>query len=397
MQIHITSSEEQHAYLSSLDNLDEIKAILPLGSGGVFTEEEKKLYNIISDSQKGSRLDDLDGGIRIPQDMTPRTRDALELPAESDENVEVNEKDVSSTSSHIKHVLSSPPLLVLAVSCIAALLAVLCVGVALYITSYLRPSLLSSELAWNILPQLERQLAPRGSNDGIGGQKEVQYDEKTGALVVRQPGQERARSIGTEEVKTQEETLDLISFDDDELEEKFHDAEDRPLLFSDNHPSTPRVHDELPRVVVDFADPDFLPLPRSDSPFYTPQHTPMHTPPRSPAKPPLQMRAARPGSPVSMPAWSLRAADSPSFAVNSDSGTPLRIPGSLFPDALSATDTPGASRRMPNDPNAHIDIALALQLRPGLGLGADSAWLVRFIMSMFGWMTVLLGRGVSSY
>ncbi|KAJ2999808.1 hypothetical protein NUW54_g6880 [Trametes sanguinea] len=29
----------------------------------------------------------------------------------------------------------------------------------------------------------------------------------------------------------------------------------------------------------------------------------------------------------------------------------------------------------------------------GLGLGADSAWIVRFLMAMFGWMTVLIGGG----
>ncbi|KAF8804466.1 hypothetical protein BYT27DRAFT_7106581, partial [Phlegmacium glaucopus] len=33
-----------------------------------------------------------------------------------------------------------------------------------------------------------------------------------------------------------------------------------------------------------------------------------------------------------------------------------------------------------------LDIALAVQLRPGLGVGADPAWMVRFLMSMFGWL-----------
>ncbi|KAJ7161755.1 hypothetical protein C8R46DRAFT_904706, partial [Mycena filopes] len=45
-----------------------------------------------------------------------------------------------------------------------------------------------------------------------------------------------------------------------------------------------------------------------------------------------------------------------------------------------------------------LDAALAMQLRPGLGLGADGAWLVRFLMSFFGWLGCLLlgmrtGRG----
>ncbi|KXN91363.1 hypothetical protein AN958_01020 [Leucoagaricus sp. SymC.cos] len=33
-----------------------------------------------------------------------------------------------------------------------------------------------------------------------------------------------------------------------------------------------------------------------------------------------------------------------------------------------------------------LEVALALQLRPGLGSGADPAWMVRFLMAMWGWM-----------
>ncbi|THU98473.1 hypothetical protein K435DRAFT_856602 [Dendrothele bispora CBS 962.96] len=46
-----------------------------------------------------------------------------------------------------------------------------------------------------------------------------------------------------------------------------------------------------------------------------------------------------------------------------------------------------------------IDIALAMQLRPGLGVGADPAWMVRFLMAMFGWFVVLISgtSGVGGY
>ena len=41
-----------------------------------------------------------------------------------------------------------------------------------------------------------------------------------------------------------------------------------------------------------------------------------------------------------------------------------------------------------------LDIALAMQLRPGLGAGADPAWMVRFLMAMFGWFAILVsGQG----
>ena len=47
-------------------------------------------------------------------------------------------------------------------------------------------------------------------------------------------------------------------------------------------------------------------------------------------------------------------------------------------------------------PVPEIDIAFAMQLRPGLGLGSDPAWLVRFLMAMFGWMTIFIGNGTQS-
>ncbi|KAJ7165397.1 hypothetical protein C8R46DRAFT_1192863 [Mycena filopes] len=43
-----------------------------------------------------------------------------------------------------------------------------------------------------------------------------------------------------------------------------------------------------------------------------------------------------------------------------------------------------------------LDAALAMQLRPGLGLGADGAWLVRFLMSFFGWLGVLVAGNANA-
>jgi hypothetical protein len=40
-----------------------------------------------------------------------------------------------------------------------------------------------------------------------------------------------------------------------------------------------------------------------------------------------------------------------------------------------------------------LDVALAMQLRPGMGVGAEGAWLVRFLMSFFGWFAVLVAGG----
>lgn len=56
--------------------------------------------------------------------------------------------------------------------------------------------------------------------------------------------------------------------------------------------------------------------------------------------------------------------------------------------ALEVVPATKATRRQPT--RSPIDIALAMQLRPGLGLGADPAWMVRFLMAMFGWFVVLI-------
>ena len=61
----------------------------------------------------------------------------------------------------------------------------------------------------------------------------------------------------------------------------------------------------------------------------------------------------------------------------------------LFPD--DAPEMVQVQRPRQQIPRQPLDIAFALQLRPGLGLGADSAWLVRFLMAMFGWMTFFIG------
>ncbi|KAF8903980.1 hypothetical protein CPB85DRAFT_1226080, partial [Mucidula mucida] len=133
------------------------------------------------------------------------------------------------------------------------------------------------------------------------------------------------------------------------------------------------------------------------------------------------------------PAWSLRAADAPALGLSastvsspaesrstkekemktpmsppSPSHSPLTLstalPGS-FPVAEPAPATaPVASsstavekkQARPRVTRSPIDIALAMQLRPGLGLGADPAWMVRFLMSMFGWMVVLISGSSGS-
>jgi hypothetical protein len=41
-----------------------------------------------------------------------------------------------------------------------------------------------------------------------------------------------------------------------------------------------------------------------------------------------------------------------------------------------------------------LDIALAMQMRPGLGAGADPAFMVRFLMAAFGWFVIVVNGGI---
>ncbi|KAF7342225.1 hypothetical protein MVEN_01810500 [Mycena venus] len=124
------------------------------------------------------------------------------------------------------------------------------------------------------------------------------------------------------------------------------------------------------------------------------------------------------------PAWSRRAAAAPALGLPSStrerehavpgafpsstsatfaaSGTLTPTPASASPPSgektKTSTDT-GTSTAVDKKPagmraryRSPLDAALAMQLRPGLGVGADGAWLVRFLMSFFGWFAVLVAR-----
>lgn len=146
----------------------------------------------------------------------------------------------------------------------------------------------------------------------------------------------------------------------------------------------------------------------------------------------LQMREAALSSaaigPISKHAWVLRASEDTSLYVPPPSSTnhpslPFSASRALLPPAPSSSPpSPSPSPRKTSSPLdlvptpadtttpsslplrrprgyrstlPEFDLALAMQLRPGLGIGADPAWMVRFLMAVFGWFTVMVtGRKV---
>ncbi|KAJ7692844.1 hypothetical protein B0H17DRAFT_1200177 [Mycena rosella] len=128
------------------------------------------------------------------------------------------------------------------------------------------------------------------------------------------------------------------------------------------------------------------------------------------------------------PAWSRRADHAPALGLPSSTrelavrvpgafpGTPAAGSSFLSPSSALSPSSPSSSpsssakekdnsassstaleakadARARNKRRSPLDAALAMQLRPGLGVGADGAWLVRFLMSFFGWFAVLVAGG----
>lgn len=375
--------------------------MIPLALDGTPAEDEQQLYEILKNLKSTGSLSDIDGDV-LPVPDSDDTRSLAATEVISEDAVSPDETSQELPAVSFADLYSSPPLIVIAVSCIAALFAVLCIGAGLYACNHVNNLMIKSGLVWDVLPRLERRVALDMSHDGDDDGGDTPRPEKR-RLLYDAP----LPPVNVFDEKSSEELNEkLVDFaaEDEDVDEKFHDAQEQEpsLLFLDSDFAQPKP--AVPRIVVeDHADPDLLPLPDMDfnsdhsTPFATPLRTPLASPTRSPARRAPQMREVQ-SSPTlsSKPSWSLRAADAPPLGLTSpapsrsDSPTPM-LPGALFADDAPEAQPAQVQRPRQRTPRQPLDIAFALQLRPGLGLGADSAWLVRFLMAMFGWMTFFIG------
>lgn len=360
-QVHLTSSKSQTEVLAELAS-DEVKLIIPLDdltrdSAIVPTSEEKTLLNALES------LNDLDG------DTDPRASAGLDGIVEGEYDVlEIEDVD-GLTPEEVAALIPNQdeargswwatlldeakrPVLVSAACAAVVVLVFLCTVTALYAIDFIRVSLFNSRDLYNVLPGVEK-----------------------GGLSVPQ------RKVGLEEKK-----LILDSTEEakggEALNEKCNIEPGIPAPSNESPlppPPCPEAEvsgtpEEVPEVRHD--DPDFLPLPdhNNTQPSPTSARRSMDHRPRE-------------RIPTNLPpSWSLRASES----------QPLSIPGAYIPDPIllpfseARTETGEVTHRSYSDPNPEIDIALAMQLRPGFGEGADAAWLVRFLMGIFGWVTVMV-------
>lgn len=234
--------------------------------------------------------------------------------------------------------LTSASTLFLIFSCAIALLTLACVGLRLYAIKHLHTQILWSHKAWQSLPRVEKHavLSSCRRNSGTGSAIAVTQS------ILNEKSEEppyfsaRASALLSHVSVTASDDLE-----EDSEDEKFHDALDIP---------SPSRDLSLPPITMAL---DPTPDDRS-----TPPQACVHTTidPEAP-------------EPPARPSWSVRVASS--------------VPAPLLSPLIHPRSR--AYRAVPE-----FDIALAMQLRPGRGVGADPAWMVRFLMAIFGWFAVAL-------
>ena len=340
-----------------LDDLTRDSAIVP-------TSEEKTLLNALES------LNDLDGDTNFQSSsgLEGGEYDVLEIedvdgltPEQATELIQ-NQDGVWESWWMTLLDESRRPVMISAACAAAFILICLCAFTALYAMDFIKKNLFNTQDLYNVLPGVEK--------GGLGApQGKVEVAEKKLIL----------GSLKGEEEFNEKEKNDIEAGN---APRSVSPPAETPLL----PPSYPKVEAEGtdhsfergPDAVHD--DPGFLPLPDHNN-----QQPPSASPRRSMNS---QMRERT--STNVPPSWSIRASES----------QPLSIPGAYVFDPLplpfseSTTETGEVTHRPYSDRNPEIDIALAMQLRPGLGEGADAAWLVRFLMGIFGWVTVVVsGNG----
>lgn len=332
-----------------------MKALVHLEEQSFHSPDEKELLDVLQrmDIEKGRHTPVSDEQIdklismsldSAPSEGTPQSQNS-ELPS-------TIQADVVSESGY------STSVVVIAASCVASLLALACIGVALYVVQVLKHNVFSSHLAWDMLPNLEKKVRNEGRQNDLQTEQRMLLVDVT----------------DSESVLVSEKAIDW----------------DRGLL-------SPRpLHKSVSQTSIgtEKSDQEFYDVASSasSSPYSTPALSTTHLPSEDTEKPAGGQQATHrslptlggsemqevdrfPGSFPSRPTWSVRASEAKLRKVESN--------GELPRSGVSAG-------RRPYGAAPQFDAALAMQLRPGLGVGADAAWLVRFVMAVFGWCAILV-------
>ncbi|KAF8188064.1 hypothetical protein BJ912DRAFT_409245 [Pholiota molesta] len=180
-------------------------------------------------------------------------------------------------------------------------------------------------------------------------------NEEKEAVVVEEKREAEVEVVGVLEHIQNEENVEEKTHDEQE-EEKEKDVPAADLAALSLEPST-----SLPGAFPDASPPAIFISP----PAASPSASTVSFPSTSPAKEPA------PSTPTST---------STSTVVQRLRRASLSAQAWTMPSARTLVRSP-------------LDIALAMQLRPGLGAGADPAWMVRFLMAVYGWLLVSVAGG----
>ncbi|KAG2339108.1 hypothetical protein BDR05DRAFT_1062315 [Suillus weaverae] len=245
--------------------------------------------------------------------------------------------------------LTSASTLFLILSCALALFALACVGLSLYAVKNLHTQTFWSHKAWQSLPYIEKHAILPSCRRNPDSGTTIAVTQSILNEKSEEPPYFSARASALLSYVSITTSDDL----EDSEDEKFYDALDiLPSLGVQDlsPPHSPSRGLSLPPITTAF---DPTPDDRS-------------TPPQACVHLAIDPEAREPPA---RPSWSVRVASS----VPAPPSSPLIHPRSR------------AYRAVPE-----FDIALAMQLRPGRGVGADPAWMVRFLMAIFGWFAVVL-------
>jgi len=359
VQIHLSSVEEVQDYLSVVD-AESVKALVHLEEQSFHSSDEKELLDVLQrmDVAKGRHTpvsdEQIENIIAMSMDLTPS-----EQPPQ---NLDEEPSSLTAQGEAYLNLGYSTPVIVITASCIASLLALACIGVALYVVEILKRNVLTSHLAWDMLPNLEKKAGNEGGQSDLQAERHMLLVDVTDSDAV--PVSEKAidwdrgllspcplhKSISQTSLGTDKS--------DQEFDEKFYDVASSGTSSPYSTPSLPTSQ-----------------LPSEEIEKSTEGQQTAHKPLPLLAGPEMQEVENFPGSFTTRPTWSVRATEAKLRKVQSDDDHPR--------SGVSA-------ERRPYGAAPHFDAALAMQLRPGFGIGADAAWLVRFVMAVFGWCAVLV-------
>ena len=213
-------------------------------------------------------------------------------------------------------------------------------SLAIYSLISLAAVLYTYYLIRGLLPQSQggdekQQLHPGDVESGCVEEKGTTMQEKASAL-----------GTGTEAPRTSHSPEGvLVNIDEDVI---MADDKSRDAIGINSDASAPCIEPPELRPVIE--KPWLVPLPTS----------PASSPPRRT----VELHEDAPANGTSQPVW-----------------------------AMVASEEQRRQDARPGSAAAAVDLALAMQLRTGFGATADAAWLMRFVMALFGWIAVLVGGG----